>query len=136
MNVIHPDQSLVNILERIVSADSKYRLFTNNVTLNQATVLADFTEQGSGDGYAAITVAAADYTLSGVTGHNGSLVAPDISFTPSTGTGWDIYGYYETDTAGTKLLKAAKFDGGPIHVNVGESIIVTPKWANASKFAS
>ena len=109
MDQIHPDVSLIPILERIVADDFRYHLFENNVVPDRDTELADLTEVGSG-GYASIVVAAADFTLSGVTGHLGSLAAAPISWTPS-GTDWTIYGYYITDSANTLLLGVARFDG-------------------------
>lgn len=136
MNVIHPDASLVRILERIVAADVRYRLFDNDVTPGQATVLADLNEWSHADGYgSSILVAAADFTLSGVSGHQGALTAPDVSWT-FTGGPWNCYGYFVTDATGAYLLAVARFDSAPLVVNAGTVVTVTPKFANASKYAA
>lgn len=136
MNVIHPDASLVKLLQRIASGDVRYRLYDNDITPGPGSVLADFNEWSHADGYgSSILVAASDFTLSGVSGHIGFLTAGDISWT-FTGGPNNCYGFFVTDSTGADLLAAARFDSAPIVVNAGTVITVSPKFANASKFAS
>lgn len=135
MNQIYPDEGLVRMLERLITDDVRYHLFTNNVTIDRDTVLADLTEQTGGTGYATVDVELADWTLSGVTSHVGSLMAPPISFTPAGGD-WTLYGYYVTDVAGSELLWAANFDGAPITQLDGDPLLITPVVGDLSKYAS
>jgi hypothetical protein len=132
MDQIYPDQGLVRLLERMTAADLVYRLFTNDVDPDQDTELGDLTEQ-VGDGYAAVTVEAADWTLGSVTAHIGTLIAGPISFTP-TGSAWTIYGYYVTDVAGTELLAVGRFDGAPITQAVDDPLLITAVMGDFSKF--
>lgn len=132
MNQVYPDEGLVPLLERLTADDLVFHLYTNDMTPVKASVLADFTEQ-AGDGYAEITVVAADWTLSGVAGHQGTLLAAPIAFTAAGGA-WTIYGYYITNTAGTKVLWAARLDSAPVTVPDTESLLIVPVVGDFSQF--
>ena len=81
MNQIHPDVSLVPLLEYILTDDKHYHLFTAPTSEpGLDVVLGDFTEE-AGAGYAPVTVTSADWTTTGVTGNQGFAIAPDIAFT-------------------------------------------------------
>lgn len=136
MNQVYPDVALVNNMKRIVAADVHYHLYTNNYAVDRATTLGSLTEMTGGTGYATRLVLGADFTLSGVTSHLGNLSAPDISWVDTGGVGWDVYGYYVTDTTDTFLLACGTFDGGPIHVTAINPCVVTPKFADSSRFSS
>lgn len=136
MNLIFPDACLVALLQRIANGDFHFHLFGNNHTPSPTTVLGDLTELGSGTGYAIQTVAAADFTLTGVTAHVGSITAADISFGPWS-SGADVaYGYYITDTTNTILLAVARFDGAPLPAGTGNVIVVTPKLGDFSQYTA
>ena len=137
MHQIHPDASLVELLARMAAADFHYHLYTNNFTPDRDTVLGDLTEQGVGDGYAIVTVAAADFTASGVVAHHGSIVASPIAFTVAAAGGpWTIYGYFVTDTGDAELLACGLFDAAPLTVAEFESVLVTPIFGDQSLFSS
>ena len=135
MNQIHPNASLVPLLQLQVASDVKIKLYTNDLTPGVGTVLGDFTEQGSGTGYAAITVAAADFSLTGVSGNIGTVQASPVTFTASGGA-WTVYGYYVTNTGNDKLLAAARFDGAPITVPDGGTRVVVPIFSLQSRYTS
>ena len=135
MNQVYPDDGLVMQLVRILTAGIKVHLFVNNATISRATTLGDLTE-ATHTGYAAITLDNTDFTTTGVVSNTGYAIAPPISFANSSGGDVSAYGYYITDTAGTKLLAAAKFDGAPLVRGDGESWLVTPAWGDFSGLAA
>lgn len=133
MKQIHPDASLIPLLERLVADDVKIHLFSNNVTPDKTTTLGSLTEMTGGTGYASVTVDATDFTLGGVTANRGTLQAAPISFT-MTASGDSIYGYYVTDTASADLLAVARFDDAPISLSAGKTVFVTPIFGDSSLY--
>jgi len=136
MHQIHPDTSLVPMLKRIVAGGVNYHLFTNNITVDRDTVLGDFVEPVPGSAYSPITVDDADFALTGVATHRGSIIAPMIEFVPIGDYGESIYGYYATDSTDTDLLACANFDDAPIPWATGSSVPVLPIFGDTSRFAS
>lgn len=134
MNQLYPDQGLVVLLQRMVTADLSYRLFVNNITPGLGTNFATLTEETTG-GYTPITVSSAAFTTTGVTGHIGTLLAAPISWTPA-GAAWTTYGYFVTDVGGSLLLAVARFDGAPVSTPSGGTLALTPKFSDFSKFAA
>lgn len=134
MNQIYPDEGLLPLLDRMLTASVQYHLFENNVTPDRDTVLGDLTEVST-FGYAAQTVALAGWTLQSVAGHVGTFQAAPLAFTPAGGA-WSVYGYYVTSVAGGVLLAVGRFDGAPIAVPDGVPILVNPIMAAFSKNAS
>jgi hypothetical protein len=107
MSMLFPNVSRRSFLQGMLAlASNKVKLFSNNFTIANNTVIADFTEVAGG-GYAAQTLTAANwgYTLAD------PLVAlysefVEFDFTgPTMGSG-KVYGYYITDSAGTTLIVA------------------------------
>jgi len=89
--------------------DVKLKLFKNDYTPVEGSVVGDFTEADTA-GYAAISLAKADWTVATNTGTT-TAEQPQKTFT-LTGAGTH-YGYYITDTAGTGLLWAERFSDAP-----------------------
>jgi len=135
MHQIYQDVGLLAFLSRLVAGNFHFHLFTNNVTPDRSTVLAGLTEI-AGIGAPIITVAAADFTLSGVAGHVGSFIAAPIAFLNDSGAPIDAYGYFVTDVTNAILFAAARFDGAPVNKINGESWLVTPIVGDFSQFAS
>jgi len=136
MHQIHPNVALVPLLRRTVADDLVFHLFSNDLTPDVDTELADFAEAGQGD-YAPITVSAAAFTFDGVADDRGYLMAPPIVFVtgdapPSVG----VYGYYVTNVAEDELLACARFDGAPLAFNSDNPREVWPIMGDASRFAS
>ena len=135
MDLIYVDAGLLTQLSAVLSTDKKYHLFTNNAMPGPATVLADLTE-ASFPGYASVTVTSGGWTSSGVSGHVGYKIAPAITFTNSSGSSVSVYGFFVTDSTGTILLAAARFDAAPIVIPNGGTQQVIPSWGAFSKFTS
>ena len=89
--------------------DVKLKLFKNDVTPDEDTVIGGLTEADTA-GYSAIALAKADWTVASV-GDVTTAAQPQKTFT-LTGAG-SHYGYYITDTAGTGLLWAERFSDAP-----------------------
>lgn len=133
MDQLHSDASLLPFLNLMVAGTLHFHLFTNNVATGLNAVLTDFTEE-AGTGYAKVAVAGSAFTLQAVSGHIGTVTAPDIAFTPGSSTTFTDYGYYITDSTDTVLLGFALFDAGPIVTPNPMSLTVTPKLALQSKY--
>lgn len=88
---------------------AKLRLYKNNVTPTNATVLADLTEADF-SGYAAQTLV---WGASSITAHIAEAAAATLSFTISSGT-QNIYGWYVTNSAGTRLLSVERDPSAPV----------------------
>lgn len=135
MHQIHPDQGLVHQCIAVAQQFLKYRLFTNNLTLSQATVYSDFVEASGGGGYAAVTYDEGDFTLDSVAAHIATITAADVVFSVSSGS-QSIYGYYVTDSANTKVLACGKFSDAPRTLDASNPISIPAKWALQGRYAS
>jgi len=134
---IHPDASLVFMLRKIVFGAVTYRLYSNDYSPDQTTVLGDLTEVANPGGYVPIVVAAADYTLGSVVTHRGSIIAAMIDFIKSNNVPQTVFGYFVTHNDDGTLLCAARFDDAPVVMdNIGDSVQVLPIFGDVSKFAS
>lgn len=132
------DNGLIGILQRFLSGDLNFHLFTAPTTpVDETLLLAAITEVAAA-GYALVAVPAANFTLVGLAAHNGSVMAAPISFgTNTSGSPVSCYGYYVTDTANTKLFAVANFDSAPIVVPNGIAFpVVTPAFGDFSQFIS
>lgn len=111
-----PTEGLENLLDMVLDApgDKKVRLFKNNLTVVDSTVLGDFVE-ATYSGYAPLVLAPVrdpDVEVPGVVRSQ----PIDVEFTHNGGPVSNlIYGYYVTyDLAGvTKFLWGGRFDDGP-----------------------
>ena len=137
MRQIYPDEGLLYWLQQMIVTSIKVHIFTNNLTPDRDTVLADMTE-GSWTGYptGGVQVNAADFTLQSVAGHVGSVLAAPVSFPNGSGGSVSGYGYYVTDSTVTKLLAVARFDSAPEVVDDGDSFLVIPIISDFSQFSS
>ena len=133
MNQVYPNAGLVLFLQRMALGDFHFHLYANNYTPVKGSTLLNFTE-APWLGYVDIAVAAAAFTLYGVAGNVGSLLAAPIAFVNTSGAPQSAYGYYVTDTSDTILLAAAIFDASPISQNNGDSWLVTPVLGDFSQF--
>jgi hypothetical protein len=100
-------------------------LFLNNLTPSKTTVKADLTTEASFAGYTRLTLAAANFPAASVAGDVASSVyAVTLTWTRSTsGTAQTVYGMAVLNSAGTKIIAAGNFDGGPyVIANAGDAI--------------
>ena len=114
MSLLVPDVGEVLLLSYALNKiapgdDVKLKLFKNDYTPVEGSVVGAFTEADTA-GYAAISLAMADWTVATDTGTT-TAEQPQKTFT-LTGAGTH-YGYYITDTAGTGLLWAERFSDAP-----------------------
>lgn len=132
---LYPDAGLVQLLLRLVGAAGiKFRLFSNDITPDDGTVLGDLTLVPSSDSGAPVVVDT-DFLIQTVSGGVGSIVAGPVTFVNASGVGYDCYGYAITDVGGTHLLACARFDGAPVAFPVGTgSISVLPILSNDSLY--
>lgn len=99
------------------------KLFTSNTTPGETDTAATFTE-ASGNGYAAVALTAANWTVT--QGAPTSAVYPEQTFT-FTGALGNVYGYYIVGTTSGKLKWAERFTNGPYNIATnGDQIKVTP----------
>lgn len=120
-------QMLNTILNKATPENLTLKLFTNNVTPDKSYTSTSLTE-ATGSGYAAITLAAASWTVTEGTG-NGTT-ATTASYTQQTFTltgALTAYGYYMVGATSGKLYFAEVFSGGPYTIpSGGGTIKITP----------
>jgi hypothetical protein len=109
------------------SKNLKLRLYTNNYTPVDTSVIGSFTEM-SGAGYAPITLTNGSWTVT-VGNDPSDAVYAEQTFT-FTGAGSQIYGYYIEDNDGSSgTLVFAELFGTPFTpANNGDTLKVTPKF--------
>ena len=135
MDLLFPDAGLVYQLQQILTPRVHYHLFVNTYVPTLYSTVADLTE-ASFSGYTPAVVHVADFTITGVAGHNGYAIAPPVTFLNSSGGAELVYGYYVTDQTDTILLAIALFDGAPISISSGGNQTVLPTWGDFSQLAS
>jgi len=96
MQQLYPDEGLVMQMERILTAGVRLHLFTNDITPDRDTVLADLTE-AAWSGYVMIELDDTDFGTTGVAAHQGYMMANPQSFLNSSGVDQDAFGYYYTE---------------------------------------
>ena len=135
MDLIFPNDGLVQQLHWILTTGVHYHLYTNNVIPGLSDTTATYTE-AIWTGYAAVFQDWSNFTLNGVSANSGYAIAPPISFTNSSGSSQNTYGYYVTDVANGILLAAARFDSPPITILDGQGVAVVPTWGDLSQLSS
>jgi hypothetical protein len=133
MEAVYPDEGLVELIDRMTNTTMHVHLFTNDLTPDEDTVLADMTE-AAWTGYAAQDVDPGDWTLKGVANHQGYALANPVEFDNGSGVDQDAYGYYITDSGDSMLLQAVRFDSPPSTKPDGESWTVFPTWGDDSQY--
>ena len=113
MALLVPDVGEVLLLEyalnKTAATDVKLRLYTNNYTPVEGSVVANFTEANAA-GYAAIALTGASWTIASDAGVTTAEYAEQtFTFTAAS----TDYGYYVTNSAGTQVLWAEKFSDAP-----------------------
>ena len=114
------ENSLKYLLGVVTATETvNLKLYNNDITPSDTTVLADFTEV-SGGGYAVKNLGASAWSVSG----NVATSNPQLfTFTSNVG---QIYGYYLVGNTSGKLIASERFSSGPFNIaNNGDSITVT-----------
>ena len=103
-------------LNKIAPGDSvKLKLFTNDYTPVEASVIASFTEAVAA-GYAAIDLAKADWSIATDTGVTTAAQAQKTFTLTAASTN---YGYYITNNDGSQVLWAERFSDAPHTIPAG-----------------
>lgn len=119
------DVAIGLLVNKYSPVDLVLRLYTNDKTPAETDDASDYIE-ASGQGYVAITLTGANWTISPGAPTEASYAEQTFTFTGALG---NIYGYYLTqdDTAGT-LIGAERFSDGPYNIaSNGDQIKITPK---------
>lgn len=127
MTLLVPNAGANEMLARAVNKNAsdnlKLRLYENNYTPVEASVVGDFTE-ATFSGYAAITLTGASWTMT--TADPAVADYAQQTFT-ATAAGNSVYGYYVTNNAGTICVWAERFTDGPYTITGnGDVVKVTP----------
>jgi hypothetical protein len=136
MSLIVPDVGELYILAAWISgltpANLKMYLYQNNMTPDQDTVLADFTE-ATFSGYASQTMSLGTPTE---VSHKAKTVAtsPQVFTHNGGGTSNTIYGYFVKDSVTGNLAWAERFGSSQIMTNNGDSISVPGQLTCDSEF--
>ena len=128
MAILVPNEGEVHILSLLCNKAAveniEMRLFSSNTTPAETDTATTYTETAGG-GYAKITLAPADWTVTG--GGPSSAVCAQKTFT-FTGavTGGNVYGYYLVGATSGKVYGAERFSDGPYAIaNNGDQIKIT-----------
>ena len=117
MALVCPDSKgefmLLQYITGMIAVDAKVlKLFSNDVTPTDSSVVGDLTEVSGTTGYAATTLASASWTTTQVGGVT-TAVYSERTFTFTTNA--TAYGYYVVDTSGN-LLWLERFTGAPFSI--------------------
>jgi hypothetical protein len=126
MALLAPDAGEVECLKRMLNysaADNcKLKLYTNNYTPVEGSVVGGFTE-ATASGYSAKTLTGTSWTI-GTASNVTTATYSAQTFTFSTAA--TCYGYYVTNSGGSICLWAEKFASAYAIPSGGGSITITP----------
>jgi len=127
MALLVPDEGEVEILSRTLNksatGDVVLRLYTNDETPDEDSVIGDFTDAAAA-GYAPITLTGASWTIATVTNTTtASYAQQTFTFTGAE----TVYGYFITNSADDTLIYAERFTSAPFEIpSDGGEIRITP----------
>jgi hypothetical protein len=127
MSIVYPNIGTEKILDFLVANSMSLKLFSNNIVPAITDVLATYTEVAGG-GYAAITLASANWTTTAASPSTALYSAlQQFSFTGPTNAPSTIYGYYIVQ--GSNLILAERFPAGvvPFTPVAGSFIRIRPQ---------
>lgn len=127
MYQVYPDQGLVAMLKTIVENAGDgltWALFTNDEDVDEESVLADFDLADVAWGQ--VNLVAADFILTQVVAHVGSIQADPIVYTNAELVSVDVYGYVVFDPVLQILIAASRFDSAPRVLSPGGQTSVQP----------
>lgn len=133
MSLVVPDAGELPMLNAIVSALTlRLRLFTNNITPNQASVIGDFTEATFNGSAAQTPTLGAATTVS----HKATVVdSATRTFTKTAGGASEtVYGYYLTDASATICYWAERFPAPISIASTGDAISILLQLTLNSEF--
>lgn len=130
MAIIVPAASENNLLNFLLGAvtpgNQLLKLYVNNVTTTDDTLLAaGFTEMST-LGYAAKTLTKTSWTVAQSGAFVGSGTYAQQTWTFTAGSAVTVYGYFVTDATSGLLLWFEAFAASKVIQNNGDQIIITP----------
>jgi hypothetical protein len=130
MSLLVPDkgerQMLIMALQKATVETQTLKLFVNNYTPVEGSTEASFTEMST-LGYAAKTLARANWTVATDGGGISSAVQPQQVWTFTAGTPVTVYGYYIIETTSGVILWAELLPSPQVVQNNGDVIKITPR---------
>jgi hypothetical protein len=126
MSLVLVNQGEQRMLEQFLNAEAHtLRLYSNDKTPGETDTEAGYTEVTDG-GYASKVLAVSGWTVTPGAPTEGTYAQQIWTFTGSVG---NVYGYFVTRDADSKLQWAERFTDGPYNIqNNGDQIKVTPKF--------
>ena len=117
-----PNEGETLMLQRVLSVNSLLKLFTNDYTPDDTTVLSDM-EEAAGSGYAQKTLVPGSWVITNPGDAQAAYAKQDFVLSGAM----TVYGYYITDSPATKILAVERFSDGPYIVPAGGGTVsVTP----------
>lgn len=135
VDILFPDTGLIRTLLNFVGDGLIYQLYSNDYTPTLNDALSNYT-QANWSGYTPGTVDQGDFVVQEIVEHVGGIEANAIPFFNTSNTSVVVYGYFVTDSTGTILLAAARFDQAPVTIPVGGFWPVTPMIGDYSGLSS
>ena len=131
MALVVPNASEVIMLNYILNIDAPENisilLYSNNVTPNENSTEATFTEVANGLGYTTGGISLTPGSWSVISGNPSEAEHTEVTWT-FTGAAGNIYGYYVTRDTGGELMWAERFTNGPFNITTnGDEIKITPR---------
>jgi hypothetical protein len=137
MSLIVPQAGQLDVLTALISGalnGCKMRLFASNLTLGPSTTLATLlAAEATFTGYAAATL---NSWSTPATDGSGAAASTDSQgqFTPTgSGGSGNVYGYFLTDSGGTKLFGCESF-GSAMSVAQNVTLTVTCTYTDITRF--
>jgi hypothetical protein len=130
MSLIVPITIQTAVIQEVLSADLKLRLYSNNYSPSVNSVIGSFTEV-SGGGYAAEDLLSADWVYGTVSPVAATQTVKTFGFSGATASPSTVYGYYVTNVAGSVLYWAEAFSTTyfPFEPSNGAYIRIFPRFA-------
>jgi len=135
MHQIYVDEGLIEILIRLASGDITFGLFTNDVTPDRDTVMADLT-LAAWAGYTSVPLTGGDFPNSNIIGHQARIWGPGEPFNNFSGVDQVAYGYYLSDNSETMLFVVSRFDDAPVTIPDGGQLILQQQLGNFSRYST
>lgn len=130
MALILPTASEATVLKFALGAstpgDQTLKLFVNDVTATDDTLVAAGLTEMSTHGYAAKTLTKTSWVVTGNSGAAASGAYAQQTWTFTAASAVTVYGYFVIDSTTGLLLWFEKFTTGKVIQNAGDQIIITP----------
>jgi hypothetical protein len=134
MPQIYPDEGLILNLMNVADNGGNglaWVLWVNDIETDLDTVADDLTF--ADPTWAKVTLHGDDYTQQLVNLHVGTIQAERHTYTNTSGTAVDVYGYAAIDPVGGGLVLVNRYADAPHHVAIGGTLDLTPMIGDSSE---